>query len=219
MSVARPPAVSAVLRAPLRVVAVLAAVVVAVLAVPLAGGTAASGLDRWASSAPHGQSSQFWSAAWFVATLGDPLVAIILAGLLAGVLLVLGRSRLAVVAIIGLALTGVATTVLKPVVDRTIHGHYLAYPSGHTAAATVLALVVALLVVDLLRVRRLAGLLIIHAVAGVGGATMAWSQVVLNVHYLTDTIGGFATALAVVLPVALLVDRVAALQGMAGVAP
>lgn len=192
------------------ITAVLAALMVAVPAMFLSGDTAAGRLDSWASRLVADQPSQPWTPAWLVATVGDPLVAVLLAALLVGALLVLGRRRLAVVAVVGLGLTGVATTLLKPVVDRTIHGAYLAYPSGHTAAATVLALLVALLVVDLLRSGSLPGLLIVLTAAGAAGAVMAWSQVVLNVHYLTDTVGGFCTAMAVVPPTALLVDGLAA---------
>ena len=42
------------------------------------------------------------------------------------------------------------------------------------------------------------------------GVVMAWSQVALGAHYATDTIGGIATAMAVVATVALLVDPAAA---------
>ena len=41
--------------------------------------------------------------------------------------------------------------MLKPLFDRTLGGA-LAYPSGHTAALTALAIVAALLLVSLLRV-------------------------------------------------------------------
>jgi len=77
----------------------------------------------------------------------------------------------------------------------------------------VLALVAALLVVDRLRAGRLPGLLIVLTGAGAAGAAMGWSQVVLDVHYLTDTLGGFCTAVAVVPATALLVDRLAARRG------
>lgn len=198
------------LRRPIGITAILAALVVAVLAVHHSGDTAPGMLDRWVQTAVESLLPQPGRGALLVDLVGAPLVAVVLVGLLAGTCLVLGRRRLAVVAVVGLGLTGVVTTVLKPVIDRTIHGGYLAYPSGHTAAATALALIITLLVVDLLRAGRLPGMLLILAGTGAAGATMAWSQVALGSHYPTDTIGGFCTAMAVVPATALLVDWFAA---------
>lgn len=192
------PALPAALRKPIGTVAVLAALVVAVLAVQYSGDIAAGWLDRSAQTAVESLLPQPGRGALLIDSIGAPLVAVVLAGLLAAACLVLGRRRLAVVAIAGLGLTGVATTALKPLIDRTIHGGYLAYPSGHTAAATVLALLVALLAVDLLRAGRLPSVLLVLAGAGSAGAMMAWSQIALGAHYPTDTIGGFCTAMAVV---------------------
>lgn len=189
------------------IVAVLAAVVGIAFAVAHAGDSAAGWLDRSVAGLVGDQSADPSTPALMLAAAGDPIVAVTLAGLLAGALLVIGRRRLAVVAIVGLAVTGVASTVLlKPVIGRTIHDGNLSYPSGHTAAVTVLALVVALLAVDLLRAGRLTGLLIVLTGAGAAGGATAWSQIALNLHYPTDTVGGFCTAMAVVPLTALLVD-------------
>lgn len=209
-----PPALPPALRRPIGIMAVLAALVGAVLAARYSGDIAASWLDRWAQTAVESLLPQPGPGALLIDLVGEPLVTAVVAGLLAAACLALGRRRLAVVAVAGPGLTGVATTVLKPVIGRTIHGSYLAYPSGHTAAVTVLALVVMLLAVDLLRAGRLPGVLLILAGAGAGGATMAWSQVALGAHYPTDTIGGFCTAMAVVPATALLVDWFAARCGV-----
>jgi len=184
-----------------------------VLGVHYSGDIAAGRLDRWAQTAVEGLLPQPGSGALLIDLVGEPRVAVVLAGLLAVACLVLGRRRLAVVAIAGMGLTGAVTTVLKPVIGRTIHGDYLAYPSGHAAAATVLVLVVTLLAVDLLRAGRQPGMLLILAGAVAAGAPMAWSQVALGAHYPTDTIGGFCTAMAVVPATALLVDWLAARRG------
>lgn len=141
--------------------------------------------------------------------MGDPLQVVVLTGLLAAVCLTLRRWRLAVVAVAGMGVAAVVATAIKPVVGRTIHGGFLAYPSGHTAAATVLAIVLMLLLVDLLGTGRLPGMLLILAGAGVAGAGAALSQIVLDVHYPTDTVGGFCVALVVVPATAYLVDRLA----------
>lgn len=206
MSPKGPPALPPTLRWPVGIMAVLATAVGAVLAAHYTGGIAAGWLDRWAQTAIKSLLPQPGPAALLIDLVGEPLVTVVLAGLLVAACLALGRRRLAVVAVAGPGLTGVATTVLKPVIGRTIHGSYFSYPSGHTAAATVLALVVTLLAVDLLRAPRLPGVLLILAGAGAAGAMMAWSQVALGAHYPTDTIGGFCTAMTVVPATALLVD-------------
>ncbi|MGH3822431.1 MAG: phosphatase PAP2 family protein [Pseudonocardiaceae bacterium] len=190
--------------------AVIAAALTAVLAARFAGNVAASPLDRWAQTAVQNLLPQGGPTALLINLVGEPMVAAVLVGLLAVTCLALRRRRLAVVAVAGPCLTGIATTVLKPVIGRTIHGGYLAFPSGHTAAATGLALIVVLLAVDLLRAGRLLGVLFILTGAGAAGATMAWAQVALTMHYPTDTIGGFCTAMAVLPATALLVDRFAA---------
>jgi undecaprenyl-diphosphatase len=185
---------------------VLSAGVGAALATHYSGDIAAGWLDRWAQTEVESLLPQPGPGALLIDHVGAPLVTAVLAGLLAAACLVLGRRRLAVVVIAGSGLAGVVTTVLKPVIDRTIHGSNLSYPSGHTAAATVLALVVTLLAVDLLRAGRLSGMLVIVAGAGAAGALMSWSQIAMGAHYPTDTVGGFCTAMAVVPATALLVD-------------
>ena len=122
--------------------------------------------------------------------IGEPLGVVMCTGLLAMICVGLGRWRLAIV-VVGLGMTGVVTAMLKPVVGRTIHEGFLAYPSGHTATATVFALVVMLLFIDLLDAGTRSGVLLILSGAGAGAATMALSQIALGAHYPTDTIGGF----------------------------
>lgn len=141
-------------------------------------------------------------------SFGDPLVVMVLAVVLAGICLALGRRRLAVVAVVGPGLTGLATTALKPLVGRTISGDNLALPSGHTGGATAVAAVVALLVIGVAGNRLRTAVV---ALAGVlaAGALMGVALVADDVHYATDTVAGFCTALAVVACVALAVDLVA----------
>lgn len=189
--------------------AVIAGAVTAGLAAHYSGHEAAGPLDRWAQTAVQSLLPPRGPAALLINLVGEPIVAAVLVSLLAVTCLALRRRRLAVVAVAGPCLTGIATTVLKPVIGRTIHGGYLAYPSGHTAAATGLALIIMLLVVDLLRTGRLLGVLLVLTGAGAAGATMAWAQVALTMHYPTDTLGGFCTAMAVLPATALLVDRLA----------
>lgn len=205
----RRPALSPALRKPMGLTAVFAALIVAVLAARHSDDITAGWLDMRAQAAVNLLPLPTRSAL-LIDLVGRPVVAVALASLLAAVCLALGRRRLAVLAVSGVGLTGVVTTVLKPLIGRTIHGGFLAYPSGHTAAATALALVVALLAVDLLRAGRWPGVLLILIGAGAAGGTMAWAMVSLRAHYPTDTIGGFCTAMAVVLTTALLIDWLAA---------
>jgi membrane-associated phospholipid phosphatase len=205
------PTITPALRRPLAVTAALAALVVAVLGVVVGGSPVGLPLDAGLSTAvarawpdPYGGS-----LALLIDFCGDPRAVAVAVAVLAAGCLALGRRRLAVLAVAGPVLTGLLTTGLKPVVDRTIHGDNLSYPSGHTASSVAIALVVALLVVDLLRTGPVVDLLVIAVLALVAGVTMGITQVALDAHYPTDTIGGAAVAVAAVVACALLVDRVA----------
>ena len=102
-----------------------------------------------------------------------------------------------------------ATNLIKPVVDRTIHGGFLAYPSGHTAGATAFAIVAGLLLVSILQLGRWGGLLVVTAIAAAVGGVAAWAQIVLVAHYPTDAVGGFLMAAALVRAAAMLIDLLA----------
>jgi membrane-associated phospholipid phosphatase len=194
-------------RMPIKIVSLISGLVVAVLAVQFAGDATASRMDQWARSTAKALSLPP-DVLLLIDFVGEPEGAAVLVGLLAATALLVGRWRLAAVAVVGLGMTGtIITFVLKPVVQRTIHDGHLAYPSGHTATATTLAFVLMLLLVDLLGTGRLAGMLLILGGTVTAAASMALAQVALDAHYLTDTIGGFCTAMVVVPGVSLLADR------------
>ena len=203
------PAVPPPLRRPIGAVAVLAALMVAVLAALYSGDAAPGEVDQWLQSAVEDTLPPPGSGALLIDFVAEPLGAAVLVPLLVALCMVLGRRRLAALAVAGPGLAGVVSMAVKPVVGRTIHSGHLSYPSGHTAVATVLALVLALLLVSLLLAGKLAGVLLVLAAAGAAGAAMAWSQVALGAHYPTDTLGGFCSAVAVVPVTAWLIDQVA----------
>jgi membrane-associated phospholipid phosphatase len=139
--------------------------------------------------------------------VGNPLPVVVAAVTLGGASLMLGRPRLAALAVVGPGLTGVVTEVLKPLIGRTIVGGGFIYPSGHTGAATALGLVAALLVVSVLRPGPRVSATLLAAGGLLAGGVMAVAVVVGGFHYPTDAAGGFCTAVAVVLGTALLLDR------------
>jgi membrane-associated phospholipid phosphatase len=130
--------------------------------------------------------------------------------LLAGASLLAGQRRLVVVAVLAPFCVAAATTVVKPLVGRTIHGDNLSFPSGHTGYAAAIGVVIGLLLLRLARRVGTAGaaaLLLVPPLAT--GGFMAVDQIVLDAHYPSDTVGGLCTALTVVLVLALVVDPVA----------
>jgi membrane-associated phospholipid phosphatase len=190
------------LRAPAAAVSVLALLVFGFFAARYADDTTAGRLDRrverLVSDGP--------SLPGAVILLGNPLTVAALAVLLSVLAFALGHRRLAVLAIVGPGLTGVATTALKPLVGRTIEGG-LAFPSGHTGGATALGVVAALLLIAVMRTATGTSALLIAAGALVSGGVMALALVSDRIHYPTDTVGGFCVAVAVVLTSALVIER------------
>jgi undecaprenyl-diphosphatase len=163
-------------------------------------------LDKWALIVVHGRFAGAPSPARWIIGLADPLPLAVIATALAVLCLLAGRRRLAVLALIGPVATGLATVVLKPLIDRTKDGD-LAYPSGHTGTATALALVAGLLLVAVLHLHRWAAAALVSAVTVAAGVVMSVAMTLTDYHYLTDTVGGFCTALSIVLGLALLLDR------------
>lgn len=190
------------LRVPIGSVAILAALTLAALSALYAGDATPGRFDAWIPPA----NGTLYDTALVIDFGGERLGAALLVSVTAAGCLVLGRPRSAVLAVAGPGATVVWTTLLKPVVGRTIHGEYLSFPSGHTAVATALALVLALPVVDLTGAGRLIGVVLVLIMTIPAAAAMGWAQVVLDAHYPTDAIGGFCTALAVVPATAWLID-------------
>lgn len=140
---------------------------------------------------------------------GEPVGSTILVALIAVVCFLVHRIRAAALTVLGVVVTVAVTTVLKPLVGRTIHGEFLSYPSGHTAMATALALVIGLVLADRLAFDRAAAVVLVLGLALVAAVAMGWAEVALGAHYPTDAAGGFCAALAAVPATGWLVDRVA----------
>lgn len=145
-----------------------------------------------------------------VIDLADPGSVIVICALLCALFLLLNRSRLAVLAVLGPALAGgLVDLVLKPLFDRHL-GSMLSFPSGHTAATASLALVVIMAMIGPSRLPWPTVLRWVIAVAATGSvAVMAIALVGGGYHYATDTFGGLLVAVASVLSVALVIDAIA----------
>ncbi|MFD9561606.1 phosphatase PAP2 family protein [Streptomyces sp. NPDC059994] len=198
------------LRAWLGLIAALATLVVVVLGVLYAGHDKPGMVDRWIIQPTADSVRPPWRrVALAMDFLGEPAGAATLVVATVTGCLLLRRPRAAVLVVAGLGVTVGTATLLKHLVGRTIHGGNLSYPSGHTAFATALALVVALLATGRLGLDGTAGTLLVLVAALVAGAAMGWAQVALGAHYPTDVLGGWCTALAVIPATAWLVDRMA----------
>lgn len=197
------------LRRPAMVVAALAAAVVVVLAVRYSGDSSAGRVDGRLDEAVDALPSGGYGLARAVTAVGSPVVVVVAVAGVALACLLTRRFRAAALTVAGPGLTGLVTTFGKPVVDRTIGDGSLAFPSGHTGGATSLALVVALLLAGLvpLGARGTAVLATVCAVAA--GGAVGTGMVAVGSHYPTDVVGGFCTAVASVLVVALALDAIA----------
>jgi undecaprenyl-diphosphatase len=210
MTAADPPVlVPGPLRRPVAVLVVVAVVVFTVLALRYAGTSTAGAVDTRVDAVvdPLGAAHR-----WLVrraTSLGSPPSVVVLAFALSAVCLLLGRRRFAVLAVVGPGLTGVCTTLLKPALGRTLEGGF-AFPSGHTGGATSLGMVLALVVISLLRPGRGGGLAILAVGGLVVGGGVGAAMIASNLHYPTDTLGGFCAAVVVVCGCALLLDRLPA---------
>ncbi|MCH0561800.1 MULTISPECIES: phosphatase PAP2 family protein [unclassified Streptomyces] len=189
--------------------AALAALVVVVLGVLYADDSRPGRVDARISAVVDGPGPTWRHVALALDFLGEPAGAAALVVVAVTGCLLLRRPRAAVLVVAGAGTAVGTATLLKTLVGRTIHDGSLSYPSGHTAFATALALVVALLVTGRLGLGGTAGGSLVLAAALVAGAAMGWAQVALGAHYPTDVLGGWCTALAVTPATAWLVDRLA----------
>ena len=152
--------------------------------------------------------------------LANPAAILLACAALCLVFLLLHRWRLALLAVFAPAVcTGLVDVVLKPLFDRRLAGG-LSYPSGHTAAASALAIVVIIAVIGPNRPNWSAlWRFFVAFVATCGAVAVAAALVGGGYHYATDTVGGVLIAIATALSVALLIDAVAGRRSDDGYAP
>jgi undecaprenyl-diphosphatase len=144
---------------------------------------------------------------WLIIRLGNPVPIFAMAVLLASVSLVTRRPRLAILAFAGPGATGIATTVLQPLVGRTLEGVF-SLPSGHTGVATAISTVAALVVIGSVRTRVVTVAAVAAAAVFAVATVMGIALIANGLHYPTDVIAGFCTALAIVLGLGLGLDSI-----------
>lgn len=206
------PIVDDALVRPIILVLVTSIAVLVILALRFGRTTSASGIDtraeqlviRW-----FGEHAPFLR---LVVHLGDTWSVVTIALSIALVCLLIGRFRLAALAVCGPGITGAATSSLQPLIGRTFEGGF-ALPSGHAGGLTALVAVLGLVgvaVAGRLRPRRSAFL----AMSGIVAPSLIMSVALVanDEHYWTDTVAGSCTALIVVLGLALLIDKAAGLR-------
>jgi undecaprenyl-diphosphatase len=130
---------------------------------------------------------------------------IVMTAVLATLCGLLRRPFHALLALTAPATVGTTTTLLKPVVGRTSQG-YLAFPSGHSAGVTALAVVAALVLISMAGAQLAPSVLVATAMVLLAGTAIGLALVAEDWHYATDTVGGFCTAIALVIAQAFLLD-------------
>lgn len=144
-----------------------------------------------------------------ISYLGDLTAVTALTAVLAIGCLAVRRLSGALLAVAGVLLASVLTeAVLKHLVHRTITAsHFLTYPSGHTTVLFALSTALAVVLLNprsgrprpLLRGCAVAAAVVVSCVVGL-------AMIGLDFHYFTDTVGGAAVGIGVVLSTAFLLD-------------
>lgn len=182
------------------ILAALGAVLTLALGVPTHGGRTGSAFDVAVRSGVDGAVP---GAVLRVLVLpAEPGVLLGLGGVIVAISLLRRRFTAVLLAVAGPGIAvALNTFVLKPVFARRFTD-YLAYPSGHTVSL-VAVLTVLVLLCGTTRRALLCGV----AVALVATCCAAVALVGLGYHYITDVFGGIGFAIAVVIALALVLDR------------
>jgi membrane-associated phospholipid phosphatase len=196
-------------RRPAAVIALCCAAIVLVLAILVAHISGPVGPDQAVDS---------WLKSWLgghdrllvlLMDPGEPIQSVVLTAVVTAACLVARRLEGAVLTIVSsLLASGIAELVLKPLVDRKLSPWPdPVYPSGHTCRAFALAAVlVVLLLSQRRRTVRPAVKIVIAALLFLGGCAVGVAVICLDFHYFTDTIGGAALGVGVVIATAFALD-------------
>lgn len=187
--------------------AVAGALVLVALAARYRDTDAAGRLDEAAMSVIQDLLANHAQELWLIVRLGDPVPIFAMAVLLALICLATRRPRLAVLAFAGPGVTGIVTTVLQPLVGRTLKGIF-ALPSGHTGSATAISAVAALVVIGSIRTRQVTVAAVATVAVFAAGTVMGIALIANGLHYPTDVVAGFCTALTIVLVLGLGLDSI-----------
>lgn len=205
------PLIPGVLRIPAAIVTSWCGIVLLFLGTQYVGQEAPGRFDSAVSSLVEPVASQHQAAAWIMIQFGDPAAAVVLTAVLTLACYATGRIDVAMLTMSGMIITAAVVLTLKPLVGRTL-GDTLSFPSGHTAAVTVVGTTVALFCIG--RARGRTGLVAALASANVAAVAivMGLALVATNQHYATDIVGGFCLAIVVVVFLAFVLDAVGSRQ-------
>jgi len=184
----------------LLVVAAVCGVGTVVLAMAVAGQSGAPGPDATVAGWVEAHEPMPYQVAQALDVVGTAPVATPRAVVVAAACLFARHRRGAVLALAGPALAVAVTSVLKPLVGRTIHGDNLAFPSGHAAVATALLWRGARRAPGAPRLRAPGARPLGLGAARGGGGGRAGGRVTLMAHCPSGRVGGSAVAFCVVGP-------------------
>lgn len=201
------PLLPASARRPAAVIALCCAAIVLVLAVLVAHSSGPDALDRAVDDWLKGQLGGHLRLLVLLMDPGEPVQSVMLTAVVAAACLAARRLQGAIFTIMSALLaSGIAELVLKPLVHRTL-GTFVVYPSGHTCRAFALGAIIVVLLLSPSRLTlRPAAKIALAALLFLGGCAVAVAVICLDLHYFTDTIGGAALGVGVVIATAFVLD-------------
>ena len=194
------------MRGPAVATIVLAIIVIAILGMRYADQDMPGRVDRVLDALIGARLRRDQPITRVLITLGNPAPATILVAAVASAAAAARRWSGVLLAIVGTATAVIVTElILKPLIGRFRAGE-LSFPSGHTTAVAAVAIAAAILISGAQWPRSIALRMLAAGAAITVAVGVAISLGAQHVHYLTDTVGGYCVAVAMVLGVALGLD-------------